>query len=88
VVGKVRGDKNLLPKVAQMYFDMAEDPIHGEYSIAYGDDVETGKKLAALIKKQGGKAPQLMNPIGTCVGINAGPKMVGLAFRTKASFKI
>lgn len=88
VVGKVRGDKNLLPKVAQMYFDMAEDPIHGDYSIAYGDDVETGKKLAALIKKQGGKSPQFINPIGTCVGINAGPKMAGLAFRTKADFKI
>ncbi|MEG2144877.1 MAG: DegV family protein, partial [Oscillospiraceae bacterium] len=88
VVAKVRGDKNLLPKIAEMYFEMAEDPCGGEYSVAYGDDADTAKKLVSLIKKMGGKSPLLINPIGTCVGINAGPKMVGIAFKAKVNLKV
>ena len=83
VLSKARGDKNLIPKLTDMYFDMAEDPIEGNYVIAYGQDPELGKKLAASIKKRGGKAPLFSNQVGTCVGCNSGPNMVGMGFRTK-----
>lgn len=82
-IDKTRGDKNLIPKLAQLYAKMADD-IKGDYIIAYGDDPSRGKELAAEIKKLGGKAPTLMGPAGPCVAINAGPKMIGIGFRRKA----
>ena len=83
VLEKTRGDKTLVPKMAQMYADMAQD-IKGDYIIAYGNNLDQAKELAAAIKKLGGKAPYLMGPIGPCVAVNAGPKMLGLGFRKKA----
>ncbi|MFV0497276.1 MAG: DegV family protein [Candidatus Fimivivens sp.] len=82
VLEKTRGDKTLIPKMAQLYENMAQD-IDGDYIIAYGNNPEQAKELAAAIKKLGGKDPYLMGPIGTCVAINAGPKMLGLGFKTK-----
>lgn len=79
---KTRGDKNLVPKMARLYADLAAD-IKGDYIIAYGDDITHAKELAAEIKKLGGKAPTLMGPAGPCVAINAGPKMLGIGFRRK-----
>lgn len=79
---KTRGDRNLAPKIAQLYASLAED-IKGDYIIAYGNNPEQGKALAAEIKKLGGKAPLLIGPIGPCVAINAGPKMIGMGFRCK-----
>lgn len=79
---KTRGDKNLVPKMAQLYMEMAENP-KGDYIIAYGDDPARGKELAAEIKRLGGKAPTLMGPAGPCVAINAGPKMLGMGFKRK-----
>lgn len=83
VLEKARGDKNLIPKMTDMYFEMAEDPNNGDYAIAYGDDPETGRRLSAAIKKRGGRAPVISSGVGTCVGCNSGPNMVGLCFRTK-----
>lgn len=82
-IDKTRGDKNLVPKLAQLYMNMAED-FRGDYIIAYGDDPARGKELAAEIKRLGGKAPTLMGPAGPVVAINAGPKMLGIGFRKKA----
>ena len=82
VAGKARGDKNLIAKMADMYMELAEDP-KGDYIVAYGDNPEQGKELAAAIKKRGGASPFIIGPIGPCVAINAGPKMLGLGFRKK-----
>lgn len=79
VLDKTRGDKTVVPRLVQMYADMAEN-VRGDYIIAYGDNPEQAKELAAAIRKLGGKAPFLMGPIGPCVAINAGPKMLGLGF--------
>ena len=83
VLEKTRGDKALIARMAKMYMDMAEDPKHGEYIVAYGNNLPQAKELIAEIKKLGGKAPVLIGPIGPCVAINAGPKMLGLGFRCK-----
>lgn len=82
VIDKVRGDRNLIPRLAQIYADTAED-IKGDYIIAYGTNPEQAKELVSAIKKLGGKAPYLMGPIGPCVAINAGPDMLGLGYRRK-----
>ena len=82
MIAKTRGDKNLIPKMAQLYADMAED-VKGDYIIAYGDNPEQGKELAAAIKKISGKAPYIIAPIGSVVAVNAGPKMLGVGFKRK-----
>jgi len=83
VLEKTRGDKTVVPRLAKLYNDMAED-IKGDYIIAYGDSPDQAKALVAEIKKLGGKTPVYIGPIGTAVGINVGPKMLGLGFRKKA----
>ena len=82
VLDKTRGEKTLVPKMVQIYQTLAED-IKGDYIIAYGNNPDQAKELASAIKKIGGKSPTLMGPIGPCVAINAGPKMLGLGFRKK-----
>lgn len=82
VIDKVRGDRNLIPRLVKIYTDTAED-IKGDYIIAYGTNPDQAKELVAAIKKAGGKAPYLMGPIGPCVAINAGPNMLGLGFKAK-----
>lgn len=78
-VAKVRGDRNLIPKMVQLYAEMARD-VKGEYIIAYGNNPEQGKELAAAIRKLSGRAPVFMGPIGPCVAVNAGPRMLGIGF--------
>ena len=40
-------------------------------------------ELAAAIQARGGRAPDLIAPVGPCVAINSGPKVVGMAYRSK-----
>ena len=82
VVGKVRGDRNVIPRLADLFFQDAEDPF-GPYVVAYGDDRARGEELAAAIQARGGRAPDLIAPVGPCVAINSGPKVVGMAYRSK-----
>lgn len=82
VVDKVRGDRNVIPKLADIFFRDAEDP-YGPYVVAYGDDRARGEELAAEIQSRGGRAPDLIAPVGPCVAINSGPKVVGMAYRSK-----
>ena len=82
VVDKVRGDRNVIPKLADIFFRDAEDPF-GPYAVAYGDDPTRGEELAAEIQSRGGRAPDLIAPVGPCVAINSGPKVVGMAYRSK-----
>ena len=82
VLEKVRGDKNVAPKMAQMYAEKAAD-IKGDYIIAYGTNADQAKDLVSELKKLGAKSPVYMGPIGTAVGINVGPKMLGLGFKVK-----
>ncbi len=84
MVAKVRGDRNLIPKMAQLYIEMAQD-VKGDYIIAYGNNPEQGKELAAAIKKLSGRAPVFIGPIGPCVAINAGPRMLGIGFLRRDS---
>ena len=82
VLEKVRGDKNVAPKMAQMYAEKAAD-IKGDYIIAYGTNADQAKDLVSELKKLGAKSPVYLGPIGTAVGITVGPKMLGLGFKVK-----
>jgi len=83
VVEKVRGERAMINRLAQMYIEMADDP-KGDYVIAYGsEDRARVKLLVAAVKKLGGGAPLFVNRFGPCVGMNAGPETVGIGFRAK-----
>lgn len=82
VIGKTRGDKNLIPLLVSLYTERAA-AINGEYCVAYGDNPADAKELVAQLKKAGAKAPLMTLPIGPCVASNSGPKMLGLVFATK-----
>lgn len=86
MVGKVRGDRNLVPKLAAMYLNDAIDP-KGDYVVAYGQDVACANALVGLIEQAGGKKPLLMQQVGSCIAINAGPKMVGIAYLSKRAYQ-
>ncbi|MEG2174329.1 MAG: DegV family protein [Oscillospiraceae bacterium] len=80
VIAKTRGDKSLITKMTDLYFEFAADP-KGDYILTWGDNPEDAKELVSAIKKRGGGAPFLSGPIGPCVAVNAGPKMIGMGFR-------
>lgn len=82
VLGKVRGDKNLVPRMADFYAADVVD-FDTEYAIAYGDDIGRAQELSEAIQKAGGNAPYCMIPIGSAIAINSGPKMVGFAYLSK-----
>ncbi|MEG1850064.1 MAG: DegV family protein, partial [Oscillospiraceae bacterium] len=49
VIDKTRGDKNLIPKLVQLYLKLAEDPENGDYIVAYGSNPEQAKQLIAAL---------------------------------------
>ena len=83
VLDKARGEKALIEKMARLYMEKAADPQNGDYAVVWGRNRDDAKALVAAIKKLGGPAPVIERPIGTCVAINAGPKMLGIGFAGK-----
>ena len=83
VVDKARGDRALIERMARLYMEKAAAPENGDYALVWGTNRDQAKQLAAAIKKLGGPAPAIERPIGVCVAINAGPKMLGIGFLGK-----
>lgn len=82
VADKVRGEKNLIPKIVELYLKFAENP-KGDYSIAYGSDKALGDELAQAMENVTGNPPVLSLRIGPVIALNSGPRMVGMVFRRK-----
>lgn len=78
---KVRGDKAVVPKVIEM--SMAEMIPQTPYIIIYGDDIAPADEVAAAMTKKLGYPPVEKVQIGAAITINAGPKVVGVAFKSK-----
>lgn len=83
---KVRGDKNVVPKLFELYKSHV-DPAHPEYAVLYGEDEAPADALIQLIEAYNGQKPRLKGKMGVCVSINAGPQIVGLTFRGKEGGK-
>lgn len=81
-VDKVRGDKNVVPKLFELY-KANVDPDHPEYAVLYGEDAAPADQLAGLIEAYNGQSPSMKGQMGACVSINVGPQIVGITFRGK-----
>lgn len=77
VLEKVRGDKGVLHRIAEIYRDKGEGR---DFVLLYGEDKKPADELCALIEGMTGKKPQYILRTGACIAINSGPNMVGIAF--------
>lgn len=79
IVDKVRGEKSIIPRLIELAKQemVPETP----YSIVHGIDTPLTGELTAEMEKHFGKAEGIY-PIGATVSINAGPRVVGIIFRS------
>lgn len=80
-VEKIRGEKNMVPKLA----DMAEKNMVPQtpYIIIHGKDDTLAKELEKEMHKRTGKKAEYFNPIGCVVSSNIGPNVIGIIIRKK-----
>lgn len=77
-VGKARGDKKLVKEIVKMTLEDMEP--NTPYCIGYGSDPAVMEELLAEMTKKVGYPPVYTFRIGPAIAINAGPKVVGVAF--------
>lgn len=78
---KVRGDKALIPKILDLTVNemIPKTP----YSIVYGSDKDVCDEMVAVMTKKVGYPPAEMFRIGAEIAVNAGPKVVGVIFKSQ-----
>ncbi len=77
---KVRGDKALVPKILDLTVNemIPKTP----YCVVYGNDETVRDEMAAAMQKKVGYPPEEFYQIGAEVAVNAGPKVVGVIFKS------
>ena len=77
---KVRGDKALVPKILDLTVNemIPKTP----YCIVYGNDESVRDEMTAAMTKKAGYPPEKFFQIGAEVAVNAGPKVVGVIFKS------
>ncbi|MBQ7132152.1 MAG: DegV family protein [Oscillospiraceae bacterium] len=77
---KVRGDKNIIPKIVEM----AEDEMipHTPYCIVYGSIKEYADELSKAMTKKFGYPPEWICQIGAAVASNAGHQVAGVVIKS------
>lgn len=81
VCAKVRGDKNVVPKLIDMAKARAVDPAGQTAYIAYAAVPEEQIALAEQLALEAGFAAVERFPIGVAVTTNAGPQSIAIVFR-------
>ena len=81
-VGKARGDKKLVKEIAKMVVNDIEP--RTPYSLVYGSDAMALEEIREEMTKKLGYPPVYDFQVGAAVAINAGPRVVGVVFETKA----
>ncbi len=79
VIEKVRGDKNLITRLAEVGYANCADK-KAPTVVVYGSAAECGEEA---ISKRFGHSPKALWQAGAAIAINAGPKVVGLIVRGK-----
>lgn len=81
IIDKVRGEKSIIPRLIELAKQemVPETP----YSIVHGVDTPLTDELVAEMEKYFGKAEGVY-PIGATVSINAGPRVVGIIFKSSS----
>ena len=77
-VGKVRGEKAVIPELIKQYKKRAADP-SGPYIIGYTYE-EYGKELYSACVKELGHPPVLAGNLGCVISTNAGNRAVGMMY--------
>lgn len=75
-VDKVRGDRNLAPRLLEMYRANCADKA-APYAVVCGQDKEYGKELANLLEAETGYRSPIYTA-GASIVINAGPRMLAV----------
>lgn len=77
---KVRGDKALVPKILDLTVNemIPKTP----YCVVYGNDECVRDEMIAAMTKKVGYPPEKCFQIGAEVAVNAGPKVVGIIFKS------
>lgn len=77
VIGKVRGDKMVIPALIRTFKERAADTEH--YVIGYTDE-EYGKELYSACVREIGTPPMLSVELGSAVATNAGNHSIGILY--------
>lgn len=80
VAEKVRGEKNIPARIAQLAYSRASDK-KAPTVVAYGNCPEVGEQIYNAVKKLFGTAPKAVCQVGAAITINAGPRVVGMLVR-------
>lgn len=78
---KVRGDKALVPKILEL--TVSEQIPKTPYCIVYGSDEAVRDEMVQAMTKKVGYPPADTYRIGSEVAVNAGPKVVGVIFKSQ-----
>lgn len=81
VCAKVRGDKNLVPKMVEMAKARAVDREHQTAYVIYAAVPKETIQLAEKLLLEAGFASVECRPMGMAVQTNAGPKSIAVVFR-------
>ena len=81
VCAKVRGDKNVVPKLVEMAVKKAVDREHQTAYVLYAAIPKEQIALAEKLLKEAGFGAVECRPFGMAVPTNAGPKSIAVVFR-------
>lgn len=80
-IDKVRGDKNIIPKIIEM---VEKEMIpHTPYCVVYGSIKEYADEMTKAMTKKFGYPPEWTCQIGAAVASNAGHQVVGVVIKSK-----
>lgn len=79
----IRGEKKLIPRMAEKV--IAELDPGTPYIVLYGNNPADGDLMEKTMTDALGYAPAMCVEIGSIIASHAGPKVVGVAFRSKES---
>lgn len=77
----VRGEKRVVKKIAEKTLSDMEKG--APYMIVYGDDTQIRDQMAEMATQMFGYPPVDSYQIGAAIATNAGPRVVGVIFRSK-----
>ncbi len=78
---KVRGDKALIPKIIEL--TAGEQIPKTPYCVVYGNDTEVRDEMIQAMTKKLGYPPADTYQIGSEIAVNAGPKVIGIIFKSQ-----
>lgn len=80
IIGKARGEAKAIAALVDAF--LAERKPGSNYALVHGRNMEAFEKLKAAVEEVADIAPIAEYPVGCIIGINTGPDMIGILYRT------